>query len=375
MGRETLDQIGQTLEAWMPYFYQWRPVLLVLAGFVIGFIIEKLIFRRFKKRGTFTGWKADRVVVAALQGIPIFWGTLAGIAGAIIYAPLSEAEEHFWLQALLVPLILSIIVMVIRLGSNLLDYFNELRGGTVARVSLFRSLIKATILVFGMLVLLQSLGISITPFLATLGISGLAISLALEETLSNVFSGLYIIMSKQTRPGDYVFMKIDERDHIEGYIVDITWRSTKIRMTPTRMTSDGEPSTVIVPNSRMASDIVIMHHHKRKEREMVLDIRITAGGDLDHIERITTETATRAMQQVLGHKPETEPVIRYRTLAPTYIDLTVVMYGPQLIDAHLIQHETLKQLYQRYQREGINIVASQTGGGSGAPTPTVSHRP
>lgn len=354
------DQVQALLELLRPWLLALVPVTFIIAGLVGGILVERIIVRRFQKHGTLTGWKVDWVVAKALKGLPIIWGTLAGVTATILSIPMSATREQFWLQVMLVPFILSLIILVLRLGSNLLDYFNELRGGRIVRVSLLRSLLKATILTLGLLILLQSLGISVTPVLAALGLSGLAVSLALEETLTNAFAGLYIMMSRQTRPGDYVFMKIDDNDHLEGYVADITWRSTTIQLLPTRMDNPEEPSIAIVPNSRIASDIVIIHHRPRREREIVVELHLLSVGDLDALERITVETASRAMQQVLGNIPSAPPpVVRYCSFTPTSIKLMVVMYCSRSADAGLIQHEVVKQLYERYQREGILVSISQ----------------
>lgn len=336
-----------------------HPVLFILAGFIMGFIGDKILLRRLQRRAVYAGWKANRVILDSLSGMPLLWSTLAGIYGGLVYSPFTPEQVQFWLRVLLVPFILSITVFVIRLGVGFIDYSNEARGDSVATVSLSRSLIKAIVFLTGVLVLLQSLGISITPIIAALGISGIAVSLAMEETLSNVFSGLYIIFSKQVQPGDYVRMKIDERDHIKGYIIDITWRCTKIRVVPDRVIQDNQLGIVTVPNSRMASDIVVMHYRTNREQEMLLDLRIAAGVDLDRLEQMTIDVATRVTRSFFPDVSDVAPVVRFWGLSPTAIDLTLAMYGNELLDAHLLQHEVIKHLYKRYQDEGIILVASR----------------
>lgn len=327
-------------------------------GFLIGFIADKLILRRLQGRGSLTGWQADQVFISSLDGMLLYWATLAGIYGGVVYAPFTQEQVHFWLRILLVPFILSITVFVMRLGVGFIDHSSQSKGDSVASLSLSRSLIKAIVILTGTLILLQSLGISITPVIAALGIGGLAVSLAMEETLSNMFSGLYIIFSKQVQPGDYVRMKIDERDHIQGYITDITWRCTKIRTVPRRMSPDSDLGIVTVPNSRMASDIVVMFYRAGKEQEVLVPIQIrnVAGYDLEYIEQVTREVAAAAMRSILGQEPVHMPLVRYQSLRPEAIELTVALYGDEWIDPHLMQHKTIKLLYQRYQEEGLLVI-------------------
>jgi hypothetical protein len=69
------------------------------------------------------------------------------------------------------------------------------------------------VFVIGGLIILQSLGIAISRILTAVGVGGLAVGLALQETLSNLFSGLYIMVSRQIRPGDYIKLNTGEDGH------------------------------------------------------------------------------------------------------------------------------------------------------------------
>ena len=77
----------------------------------------------------------------------------------------------------------------------------------------------------GFLVVLQTLGVSIAPLLTALGVGGLAVALALQDTLANLFAGIHILASKTVQPGDYIRLSSGE----EGYVVDINWRQTTVR--------------------------------------------------------------------------------------------------------------------------------------------------
>src|SRR5207244_7175310 len=103
-------------------------------------------------------------------------------------------------------------------------------------VNLVTNLAKAVVIGLGAPVILQTLGISITPLLTALGVGGLAVALALKDTLANLFSGIHLIAAKYIRGGDYVRMDSGE----EGYVVDINWRHTSLRQLPDNL--------ILVPN-------------------------------------------------------------------------------------------------------------------------------
>jgi small-conductance mechanosensitive channel len=337
----------------------YLPFLVIVAAFTVGILLDLLLTRRMQRYGSLTGWQADRVLGNSLRQMPVIWATLAGVYASIVYTPFNTEQIVFWQRVLLVPFILSVTIFVMRLGVGLIDYSGEKRGGAAATVSLSRSLLKAFIVLTGTLILLQSLGVSITPIIAAFGIGGLAVSLAMEETLSNVFSGLYIITSKQVQPGDYVRMKIDERDHVKGYITDITWRCTKIRMVADRIMPDTEPGVVTVPNSRMASDIVVMHYRNQREKEVLLNVQVTSGDSLEYIERLLAKIAQEVMQEVLPEPSQTQPVIRCRGFSPTHITMTIALYADELADQYALQHELVKRLYAHYRQQDVTVTTAR----------------
>jgi small-conductance mechanosensitive channel len=109
--------------------------------------------------------------------------------------------------------------------------------------SLIATVLQVTIVSVGILVALGSLGISIAPVLTALGVGGLAVALALRDTLANLFAGIQILASGQVLPGDFVRFEGGE-----GYVADITWRNTSI--------TDNAGARVIVPNEKLAGSIV-----------------------------------------------------------------------------------------------------------------------
>ena len=104
------------------------------------------------------------------------------------------------------------------------------------------------VVALGALVVLNGLGVSITPMLTAMGVGGLAVALALQEPLANLFAGIVIALARQVRVGDYV--KLD--NGVEGYVTDFSWWSTRIRMLSNNM--------VLVPNAKLAQSVVTNFH-------------------------------------------------------------------------------------------------------------------
>ena len=163
--------------------------------------------------------------------------------------------------------------------------------GAIGSSSIFVTLARLTIYLIGLLVLLQTLGVSITPLLTALGVGGLAVALALQDTLSNLFAGLHVIGSRKVRLGDYIQIESGE----EGYVVDINWRNTSIRSLPNDI--------VVVPNAKLANAIVTNFYQPERETSVVAKACVAYDSDLEHVERVTVEVAAGGYAFAQHHRP------------------------------------------------------------------------
>ncbi|WP_371681655.1 mechanosensitive ion channel family protein [Chroococcidiopsis sp. TS-821] len=144
-----------------------------------------------------------------------------------------------------------------------------------------------------------------------MGIGGLAVALAFQDTLANIFSGLYLLISKQVKTGDYVKLETGQ----EGYVTDITWRNTTIKELPN--------STIIVPNSKLSSAIFTNYCLPAKELSIQVHLGVSYDSDLDRVEQVTLAVAKEVMHDVLGVSNTFEPFIRFHTFGDFSIDFTV----------------------------------------------------
>lgn len=319
------------------------PSLLIVGGVLLGLILETAVFRRITRLAMKTGWKGDEIVVSALR-VPILLSFLiAGIYGAVALLPLSERAADAVSDVLLVGIILTVTLALARLAGGLVNLYSFRTEGALPSSSIFGNLTKILVFVIGVLVILQSLGISITPLLTALGVGGLAVALALQDTISNLFAGLHILASKQIRPGDYIELDSGER----GYVIDINWRNTTIRRLPNNM--------VVVPNSRLAAAIVTNYYLPEMEMAVRVPVGVSYDSDLAQVEQVTEAVAKEVMKEVEGGVSEFVPFIRYDNFNDSSIDLTVVMRAKEVGDQYLIKHEFIKRLHERYADSTIEI--------------------
>jgi small-conductance mechanosensitive channel len=195
----------------------------------------------------------------------------------------------------------------------------------------------------GGMVILDNLGISLTPLLTTLGIGSLAVAIALQDTLGNFFAGLHVRADRPIEVGHYIRLESGE----EGYVAHIGWRSTRIRMLPNNM--------VVVPNSKLVGSIITNYYMPEQELAVLVQVGVHYDSDLEAVERVTIEVAKEVLQSVKGGVPTFEPFIRYHTFGDSSINFTVILRAKEFVDNFLIKHEFIKRLQARYNKEGITI--------------------
>jgi small-conductance mechanosensitive channel len=308
---------------------------------LIGLLVQRIVSGRLHRLAARTASPWDDILVRALRGMLILWFVLGGLAVALKLVALPAEPAHLLAKALALAAFLSAIFFAVRLSTNLFRFYADRMAGIPT--SLFRNVTVVVIYLVGFLIVLDYLGVSITPLLTALGVGGLAVALALQDTLSNLFAGLHILMAGKIRPGDY--LKLESGD--EGYIEDITWRNTVIRALSNNL--------IIVPNNKVASSVVTNYHLPEKEMAVLVDVGVGYDNDLRRVEALLVETAAETMKEVQGGVPAFEPFVRFHTYGGSGVVGTVILRGREFSDQYRIKHEFLARLHERFRREGISF--------------------
>ncbi|MBW4648167.1 MAG: mechanosensitive ion channel family protein [Kastovskya adunca ATA6-11-RM4] len=322
--------------------FQWIiPVIFVLGGFLSGLIFDRIIFNRLKKLAIKRQFPGQDIVFSSLHKMPILWFFLAGVYGAVLSLQLNPTLSEILQKLLTAAFLYSATLVLARLAAGFMTLYGQRTEGLSA--SLLSNLARILVIVLGILAILQAVGINITPILATLGIGGLAVALAFQDTLSNLFAGLYLIISRQVRTGDYVKLETGE----EGYVTDIGWRHTNIRELVNNL--------IIVPNTKLASAIFKNYHLPAKQITLQIPVGVSYNSDLEQVEAVTVEVAKEVMQKVCSGVTNFEPFICYQSFGDFSINLTVFLCASEFLEQRKVRHEFIKMLHQRYRQEGIEI--------------------
>ena len=321
---------------------QWIiPIALILIGWFVGGMVEKAFFKRLRQFIDKNPFIGNELILKALDRMPSFWLFLAGLYGAALTLPIAPTVAGIFVKILTAIFLYTVTLIIAKIAAGLMTLYSQRIEGLSA--SLLSNLVKIAVTTFGILIILQFLEISITPILATLGISGLVVGLAFQDTLSNLFAGLHLIISRQVRTGDYVRLATGE----EGYVTDINWRNTAIK--------EISNNIIIVPNNKLASAIFKNFHLPAREITIQVPVGVSYDSDLEEVERVTIEVAREVMQTVTGGVPDFEPFIRFQEFNDFHISFVVFLRVMEFLDQRLVKHEFIKKLHKRYREEGIEI--------------------
>jgi len=319
------------------------PALVFFSALFIGLAARKIVFIRLAKWASGTQTEIDDIIIHAISRPSVIWCLMLSLYIALDASKMPQEFVGMAGKILLALGIISVTIALSNIAGGMVRVYSGELNSELGSASLTQNIIRIAIFSIGILVLLNSLGISIAPILATLGVGGLAVALALQETLSNLFAGFNITLAKNIHIGDYI--KLDNGQ--EGYVTDIDWRNTRIRMLPNNI--------VLIPNSKLAQSVITNYHLPDKELAVLVEVGVHYDSDLEKVEKVTCEVAKDIMKSVSGGVGGFEPLVRYHTFGDFSIGLTVVMRGKEFTDQYLIKHEFIKRLHKRYAKEGIVI--------------------
>jgi small-conductance mechanosensitive channel len=314
-----------------------------LAGFIVGVLLEKFGLKQLTKYTKKTRMEYDDIIVASLSGLVKSSLTFISYWLSSNYLLPKDTFLSVSNKICLSLLIILSVILLGRISVKLIKHKTVRISGSQRSSSIIINIIRGAIFLVGAMLVLQTFGISVAPILTALGVGGLAVALALQETFSNLFAGVQIIASKRIRNGDYI--KLDSGE--EGYVQDITWRNTIIKALQNNL--------IIIPNSKLSSAIITNYNFPDEELAVLLDVGVSYDSDLEKVEKVTVETAFQICRSTDGSVQNFEPFIRYHTFGDSSIKFTVILRGLEFGSQFLIKHDFVKALHKAYKENNIEI--------------------
>lgn len=315
------------------------PTLLLAAGIAAGLMARLFLTKRLEDADGAPG--AKHLLLNVARGSAVLWLATLGLYLATEAADLPLRMAGVLRHVLLVMLIASVTWMLSRIAGGLVR--SHAAVGALPSASAITNLARGLVLLLGFLVVLQTLGVSITPLITALGVSGLAVALALQDTLTNLFAGLHILLSRQVHTGDFV--RLDSGQ--EGTVQDVTWRYTSIRQPGSGL--------LVVPNAKLAAAITTNFTRPDTQVAVKVGVAVSYDADLDHVERVAADVAREVMRAVDGGVPGAEPTVRFQKLGVAAIQFTAELTARDFASQARVRHEFIKRLLRRFRAERIEL--------------------
>jgi len=320
------------------------PLGVFISVTLSAIILRGILLRYIHLHAVKTKSKIDDIIFSALKSPSLLWCIALGIYIGIEVSELPIKYVIYLKKFIHIVIIFSITLATSNIFGEAFKNYVHQANLPIPTTGLTYGILKGTIIIIGILIILSHLGISITPLLTALGIGGLAVALALKDTLSNLFAGLHILIEKSIRVGDFIKLETGQ----EGHVLDITWRTTRIKML--------QNNIVIIPNSILAQSIVTNYYLPEKRMTLFIPISVSYSSDPEKIEKILLEITKKSVGEIPGLLEEPEPSVRFVPgFGESSLDFTIVCHISEITEQYYIQHELRKRIFKRFKEEGIEI--------------------
>ena len=318
------------------------PALIVLAAAAAGVLARFTVFRGLHRLSSRNKSPYDDIIVDGLKRRVVAWTVLGALylqIPALPWPARTIATAQTVLAALLVA---SVTLALMRVVSAVAHAYGTTSAAGVGGTTLIRYVAVVVLLFLGTVSVLALFGISVVPAITALGVGGLAVALAFQDTLANVFSGLNLTLSRQIRVGDY----IELGDATSGFVLDVGWRATTLRGL------DG--LSVFIPNKKLA-EAVMINYTLGTTMSVELAFRVDLGCRPQRIEALVVDEMRLAAAALPGLRQDAPAVVRFKAFGEWALEFKAYVEILSFQDRMYLRHELMKRLHDRLLREDIAL--------------------
>jgi len=348
--REAVGQlILETLLEWFPIIEQIHPWAFFAVTLVAAYVLSEAMawFLKVVVAGITSKTKTeiDDIILKHVQH-PLAWiifSVLAYVAFAPVIFPASVAPI---VEALLIGFNIFVIAYLLNnITSAIIEIWTMKKNGkkrsALAQTVLpiFSKIIKALIWAVSFLVFLSTFGVQIGPFLAGLGLAGIVLGLALQDTLKNIFGGISLAFDQAYMAGD----KVRLGDGTLGVVHDISLRSTQIR------TYDGD--LVMVPNGKIANENIYTFAQPAPKSRVNLKFGIEYGSDPQKAKKVVLEV----IKKMPGIEQDPEPTVVFEDMGAYALEMVARFWVNDYTKAYENKLEATQLIYDTLNKHKIGI--------------------
>jgi MscS family membrane protein len=206
-------------------------------------------------------------------------------------------------------------------------------------IPFLQKIFKAIVIILALLFIFSAWKVNISPLLATAGIAGLAIGLAVKDSLNNILGGLQLVLDRVFKVGDKVKLESGEL----GTIMDIGLRSTKLR------TYDNE--IIFIPNGYLANAKIKNYTQPDFSIRVNVNFGVTYGSDIQNVINVV-KNALESMDSI---EKEPAPNVEFLKMSDFSLDFVGRVWVADYGDAWSTQLRVTEVIYNALNEAGIEI--------------------
>ena len=317
---------------------------ILAAAVLLGVVVQRVVASSLHARAKRTASEWDDIVVESMRGLVVVWFLLIGLAVVLKFVPLQPDVLRIVRRAVGVLGILSAVVFFTRMARRAIHIYIDRKVEVTS--SIFKNFATGIIYILGFLFVLDYLGISITPLLTALGVGGLAVALAFQDTLSNLFAGHEHPHGPQDQAGRLRPPRLRRgRRGLRHHLAQHDH--------PRPRGQHGRRA-----QRKLASAIYTNTHLPTSEMGLFLPVTVAFDSDLALVERVTLEVAREVLAGPERAIPDFAPAIRYNAYTDIGVRFSVILRIKEFREQYKIRHEFYRRLHARYKEEGIKLAVA-----------------
>jgi small-conductance mechanosensitive channel len=320
-------------------------ILAILFQLVLSIALRILGFLVGKTKTTLD----DRVLKALASYLPLIatvtslWIALEAVyPGVAVFEGYSEFDIYVVVMLLILGFLLSSVADAFMLWYGLEIRSDKKKTRDKEVFPLVRNVVKVTIILVFTVFVLQRLGFETGAIITGLGVGGLAVALALQDTLSNFFAGIHILVDKPFREDDYIKLE----SGIEGSVKQIGWRTTRLITLA--------QNEIVVPNTKMAGSVLENYSTPHELSGVLYTIGVDYREDIDSVEKLITDTLHDVAKK-MGIIDESTIWVRFDSFGDFSLDFKFGFLVRGYLNRFGVQKEIFRELFYRFRKNNINI--------------------
>ncbi len=310
------------------------------AAFVIFYILRKTV--------KLTKTKVDDILLRILQNPVTLWIISYGLMVSFLQFPLSAnivSVIYLLYQFVAITIVTWIIYKIFRelIINYALHYTERKRKMERSIISALDKLGIVTIVTIYGIMLLGLFGIDITVLLASVGILGIILGFAAQDTLGNFFSGIHILLDKSIQVGDYIILENDEKVY---RVLDVGLRSTKLY-------DIFSHTVVFIPNNIIANHKIINLSRPDQQIKLRINVGVSYKSNVNKVKDALLNTIYKNKYILKDEKHK--PQVIFHEFGESSLNFILYVWVDKLTDQWIVASQLRQEILDTFRKEGIEI--------------------